>query len=114
MNKERLKNSLQMNEDIAIVKETYPNNDYGYNSLVRDYVNVSKCYYIHYEKYCILKQALNEIREYCNFQIKENKTLIERLDGTNSFRIGNAKSAITEFKNILQIIDKAIGDEKND
>ncbi len=59
-----------------------------------------------------LKQALNEIENYCNIQIKNNEHLIERLEGTSSFRIGNAKSMITEFKNILQIIEKASEEEQ--
>lgn len=59
------------------------------------------------------KQVLNEIKEYCNKNIKENETLIERLEGTNSFRIGNAQSKIKDYKDILQIIHSE-GCDKNE
>lgn len=52
------------------------------------------------------KNKINKIKEYCKPQIENNENLIEMLEGTNSFRIGNAKSKITDFKNILEIIEK--------
>lgn len=51
-----------------------------------------------------LVKKLKGIKEYCQTQINNNENLIERLEGTNSFRIGNAKTLINEFKNILEIL----------
>ena len=56
-----------------------------------------------------LKQALNEIKECLLTKIRENQKLIEMLEGTGSFRIGNAQSKIKDYQECLQIIDKVGG-----
>lgn len=53
-----------------------------------------------------LKTTLNEIREHISKEIKENEDLIEILEGTVSFRIGNAQSKIKILKEILEIIER--------
>lgn len=58
-----------------------------------------------------LKQALNEIKECLLTKIRENQKLIEMLEGTGSFRIGNAQSKIKDYQECLQIIDKVGGNE---
>lgn len=59
-----------------------------------------------YEENKQLKTTLNEIREHISKEIKENEDLIEILEGTSSFRIGNAQSKIKILKEILEIIER--------
>lgn len=60
--------------------------------------------------YCMgyhhLKIGLNNIEKYIQKLIKENEDLIDKLDGTGSFRISNAQSKIRDLKAILKELKK--------
>lgn len=103
----QIRYELKKNEDTTqnLYAKSYQN-----SSLIceTDFGNIS--YIVAYKKENdTLKQALNEIRESLLTKIKENKKIIEMLEGTGSFRIGNAQSKIKDYQECLEIIDKYLG-----
>lgn len=88
--------------------DRYDNEKYKWEKLLRDLdlLNERKINeLLEYKKgYFNLETKNNQLKEKLQEKIKENKELIERLDGTSSFRIGNAQSKIKDYEEFLQII----------